>query len=591
MRRKPLAPVDMYSLLTTSTERTVSTPRQPDQFHESDVWSRQATDPEHSTGSQLRCVYLVHRRLHSSHASASIAIFLMRVASRQKTARQPHPPPSCRIAQAPEFEAIAEVSEGGHTPTKVVPSRESPSPTPGPATPLNRRRSTGSTPHSTPASNFSPSPGGSTPITTAKRRKSDEERRFSTPSSMDIANSSSSLTPSPLSSVAGQAVLASPSPASNARTEQVATSPSDRERVTEAEGGDRRFTRNSGDTGPTSSYSFPQLNLTGLKRVARSRHSGLLTEDARKDIHPAVSVSIPPTSASSSGAPAYPTPLSAEPAPSTPPKASSSIRFPDFSLPTTPTRTLPMSPSLSANPALSPPPARKLSLTRRQLDFGIPDPEEAENEDLGAEIDAADPEAEGLLSFQNDSVVGRRAMKRKGVEDEDGEEPIMLSSANKPQGVRPRRQEKRRDTGVVLTSLSLQEKNATEALSQERGSKESLRDVTNEGPSQSFVESKLQDPSDATLPMQRVQKGHFSSGTVAGIAAKLEKISSTTRPKPLSAPTPLPLPSPDTDTKIPLAEEEPPGEAPPDVAAAELGRRNSGRQRKSVNYKEPSLNT
>jgi hypothetical protein len=242
-------------------------------------------------------------------------------------------------------------------------------------------------------------------------------------------------------------------------------------------------------------------------------------------------------------------------------------------------------------------------LTRRQLDFGIPDVEETESDDFGAEINPAEPEADGMFDFQSDSVAGKRAMKRKGPEDDERDDAIMLSSVSKTQGVRVRRQEKRRDTGTVLTSLSLREKDSREGLVKERGSKESLRDVTNEGASSSLAGSKPADAKDAP-PVQKMHgthpvittssgKGHFSSGTVAGIAAKLERLSSATRPKPLATPTPLPLPSSDRDIKIPLAEEEQPDDdgAATEATVAELGRRNSGRQRKSVNYKEPSLNT
>lgn len=424
-------------------------------------------------------------------------------------------------------------------------------------------------------------------------RKSDEERRSSGPPSMEITNGSSPLTPSTPTPIATEPVVVSPISAPNVHSEQFVESPSsDRSPITEKGTTDNATRLESAP----SLFNPPKINLTGLKRVAR-RHSGFITEDEIKEPQPAPA-SLPPTSTETSEASTYLTPTSAPPAPSTPPRGVSSVRMPGSRSPSTPNRTLPMSP-VPANPALSPPPGRKLSLTRRQLDFGIPEPEEPENEENEeneAPIDAVEPVAEGLLGFQNDSVVGKRAVKRKGPEDEEQEDADIFSVAVKPHGVRAKRHEKRRDTGNPFT---LKDKDSRESLLKERGSKDSLRDVTNERTPPSLIGSRAIETKDFTSPPPRADDGapapttnssksYFSRGTVADLAAKLERLSS--RPKPLGAPAPIPLPSSDKDVKIPLEEEEQANDAG-DAGVGDIGRRNSGRQRKSVNYKEPSLNT
>ena len=423
-------------------------------------------------------------------------------------------------------------------------------------------------------------------FTAIQGRNSDPERRSSEP--MEITNGSSPVTPSASTSIY-QSVLESSSTL-DVHAEELFSSPLSDKGPTGG-GNDGDLSRNTSPPQSTSIFNVPKLNLTGLKRVSR-RPSGLVVEDGSRNTQ----LVSPPASSTDVNEPsAYPTPLSPPPAPSTPPKSVSTIRMPGSRSPSTPTRTLPMSP-VPTNPALSPPPGRKLSLTRRQLDFGIPEPEEAEPEEYDAEVNSVEPVTEGLLSFPGESILGKRALKRKGPEDEEKDDADIFSAAVKLQGVRVKRQEKRRDTGNALT---LKDKESRENLLKERSSKDSLRDVTNERTPPSLVGSKPTDINDSSTLLQKASEGqttatttslksHFSRGTVADLAAKLERLSS--RPKPLSAPTPIPLPSSDKDVKIPLAGEEQANDAA-EAAAAEMNKRGSGRQRKSVNYKEPSLNT
>lgn len=485
---------------------------------------------------------------------------------------------------------INEAAEEEYTPSKAISPRQSVSPSTAPTTPISRRRSTGSTPHSTPASGPASTPGGGVYSNTTQGRSGDEERRSSAPTSMEITNGSSPLTPGVSISTANQPVLASPSPTSDTRPDHYVASPSSYKSLTTQTEVDDNTSRDKPSMESTSIFNVPKLNLTGLKRVVR-RPSGHVVEDESKAVQ---SLPIPSTSTGIAELSTYSSPPSVPPTPSTPPRINS-IVMPGSRSPTTPNRTLPMSPN-PANPALSPPPGRKLSLTRRQLDFGIPEPEEVENDDNNAELDAVEPPVDGLLSFQSDSVVGKRAAKRKDIEEDERDDIDVFSTAVKSHGVRAKRQERRRDTGNALT---LKDKESRESLLKERGSKDSLRDVTNERTPPSLIGSKPIDIKDFTSPAPKAgdaqtsaiatsAKSQISRGTLADLAAKLERMSS--RPKPLSAPAPIPLPSSDKDVKLPLAEEEAADEAA-EAAAAEMGRRGSGRQRKSVNYKEPSLNT
>lgn len=413
------------------------------------------------------------------------------------------------------------------------------------------------------------------------------------------------------------------------------------------------------------------MNLIGLglKRLAR-RPSGLIAsqvpgdQGSKKDTKgkketkeskdnsdsdvPSVSITIPQATSESS----YPTPLSAKPsssiapAPSTPPRAKNlSLAVPRSGSPLTPSRSLPMSPVLSANPALSPPPARKPSLTRMQLDFGIkPDDEEdsddndgdgdgdndGEGEGMGdgdadADADALDEgnteeaTGAGMIDFARDRSLAtntsavKRGAKRKTMED-DAEEivrPADTSISQRPLPTRKREKPERRDTGTALNTTELKE----------RASKEGLRDVTNEANSSP---PKLSNGNHVDQPPSGHDKNKIPNGdttqdepikkddshrkaamrSIAGITAKLERITSSARPRPLPTNVTLPPPSRNNST-VSLQETleslrvdlEPTSngdpntgeESDPSPATAELGRRNSGRQRKSVNYKEPSL--
>jgi hypothetical protein len=475
--------------------------------------------------------------------------------------------------------------------------RESPQSTADPSKPTNRRRSSGST---TPTPTKSPegSPGGSSGTGQAQARKSDENRRSSAVSSMDITTGSSPLTSCPSSSVVNTTATPSPSPKTPPSRSEGQTSPISAHKPYkptisgDQEDANPKAIHSIGLTGP---ISVPHLNLNGMKRIIR-RPSGLLTSDANPSVEKDQPPVQPNNSSAKSNAPvvsvSYPTPISATSGPSTPPNITSSLAFPGSGSPVTPTKSLALSPVLTANPALSPPPARKLSLTRRQLDFGIVDPDENSSDDADAEGTGNDNDnvtATGLLDFQSDSVVGKRAAKRKEPENEPEEDINESATVTR---VRSRKHEKRRDTGDVLTSIAAKEK---EFVLKEKESKDSLRDVTNEQSSHQAGPTE-EDTNNQSIPQSNPTtngKLHILSvgkGTVADITAKLEKLSS--RPKPLAALTPMPLPLSDKDMKVSLPEEEKQPENTNEnvhVGGADLMRRESGRQRKSVNYKEPSL--
>ncbi|PVF98272.1 hypothetical protein CPB86DRAFT_758665 [Serendipita vermifera] len=514
--------------------------------------------------------------------------------TRQKVTRPPPPPLNCRLARPPEIEMIMEASEEEIIAATAPYPRESPQSSADPSKPTSRRRSSGSTASTpTPTKNAEDSPGGAG-TGQAQGRKSDENRRSSAVSSMDITTGSSPLTSCPSSSVGNTTASPSPSPRTPPSRSEGQTSPTSTHKPPkialsgDQEDGNPKTISSIGLTGP---ISVPHLNLNGMKRIIR-RPSGLLMSDANTPVEKDQLSTQVNASSTKSGAsvvsPSYPTPISAVAEPSTPPKVPSSLTVPGSTSPVTPTKSLALSPVLTANPALSPPPARKISLTRRQLDFGIVDPDETSSDE--AEAEAAENDnvtATGLLDLQSESVVGKRAAKRKEPE-EDINEPTSFTKARIS-----RKHEKRRDTGDVLTSMATKEK---ELVLKERESKESLRDVTNGQPTSHQAETNTEDTNNQAIPQSNPAthgKSHVLSvgkGTVADITAKLEKLSS--RPKPVAALTPMPLPSSDKDVKVSLPEEDKQPENSNENATtvgADLMRRESGRQRKSVNYKEPSL--
>ncbi|KAG8867806.1 hypothetical protein FRC20_004838 [Serendipita sp. 405] len=213
------------------------------------------------------------------------------------------------------------------------------------------------------------------------------------------------------------------------------------------------------------------------------------------------------------------------------------------------------------------------------------------------ETNNGQPIGEGLLSFQNDSVIGKRAPKRKNPENEEEIAPSITMRANTTR----RRQEKRRDTGTVVPGAALMEKTSIDSLLKDRNSKDSLRDVTNgrvtnnESPERQVEQPTIAETSStaaaagpAASLSSRANTISTSGVDVAGIAAKLERIS--TKPPPPAPLATLPLPLSDKDVKISLTpEEEAYEDNESNNAASELSRRNSGRQRRSINYKEPSL--
>lgn len=477
-------------------------------------------------------------------------------------------PPIARLARPPEFETLAEAAEESTPPRSS--RRTAYSPPPDPVTPVSRHRSTGSTPTSGTAAETTktPPPG------------QEENRRSSVPLSMEITNGSSPLTAC-ISSVENLAL--SPSPTQSPKDDK--GPPSVAPAATPAV-----------EKLPESKDEIPHMTfkLNGLRRISRRPSGLLMTEQDKFGVPPAKNTAMPvsveiPSLESKAGQGSYPTPLSAKDVPSTPPRSRSMLAPPGVS-PATSTKSIPMSPVLSANPALSPPPTKKISLTRRQLDFGIVDSEDQSDEDDDAESGEKMPVAEGLLGIESDSVVGKRAMKRK--EPEDGDD--IFSAAPKPATSR-KRQERRRDTGPVHTGMVLQEKSSIDTILKDRESKDSLRDVTNERTTPPLVIRPTDEKPKISVgigigkpaPSVKSAENGIPPLSVAGLAAKLERLS--TRPKPPAPPAPLPLPSSDKDVKIPLADEDVPVDAKPESVGAELGRRESGRQRKSVNYKEPSL--
>lgn len=519
-------------------------------------------------------------------------------ASRQKAAR-PLQPVVNRLARAPEFDMIYETAEEDQTPSKQAARRDSAYPSPTANTPT-RRRSTGSTgtPRSTPASNSSASPEERTPA-----RSIGEPRKSTPPISMEISNDGSPLSPSPSVAITNQFTPVSPSPVIPAKNQVSVTSPPtvDNTGVGENEAAESG-TPSQGISAAASSIGLPHLNLFGLKRVSR-RPSGLLTgepsrskdndETSIKNTQPSVSVSIPSADipAASSGSAAYPTPLSPNPAPHTPSRQPMSLAPSESDAPITPTRKLPMSPVLTANPALSPPPAKKLSLTRRQLDFGIPESEQGNKEDEGD--DDGRNSDDGFLDFQNDSRAGRRALKRRFLEDEEYEG--IVSKVDTEPAIRGKRQEKRRDTGTVLTCSSLKEKGSKGSLIGEgMESKESLRDVTNERSSAPSVQTQdvkqMKPTSNTVMERSNISEARTESRVhiSMGLAARIQRLESRAQ-APLVSPIPLP-----PQEENPAAVEETNEQSYESVEAAnnmDLGRRGSGRVRKSVNYREPSLVT
>lgn len=582
-------------LLTNVLSSTVTTTDGPSKIYEDHVRPRQTCE---------RC-YLEDRR-GSVILSFQNGYFLLLncvmtlilfEAPRQKAVR-PSQPAVNRLARAPEFDMINEAAEEDQTPSKQAARRDSSYPSPTASTPT-RRRSTGSTgtPRSTPAGNSAASPEDRT-----SARSSGEPRKSTPPISMEISNDSSPLSPSPSISITNQLAPISPSPIISANNQVSVTSPPTVDNTGVGENEATEIGKPSqGTSAAASSMSLPHLNLFGLKRVSR-RPSGLLMgepsqskdseESSIKNTQLSVSVSIPsadiPTA--SSGSAAYPTPLSPNPAPRTPPRQLMTLAPSESDAPITPTRKLPMSPVLTANPALSPPPAKKLSLTRRQLDFGIPESEQGNKED---EDDDGRNSDDGFLDFQNDSRAGRRALKRKILEDEEDE--AIVAKVDKEPAIRGKRQEKRRDTGAVLTCLSLKEKGSKGSLIGEgMESKESLRDVTNErssAPSAQTQDVKQVKPTSSTvmersniLEARTETRVHVS----AGLAARIQRLESRAH-APLVSPIPLP-----PQEATPAAVEETNEQSSESVEAAnnmDLGRRGSGRVRKSVNYREPSLVT
>jgi hypothetical protein len=249
-----------------------------------------------------------------------------------------------------------------------------------------------------------------------------------------------------------------------------------------------------------------------------------------------------------------------------------------------------MSPVLTANPALSPPPAKKLSLTRRQLDFGIPESEQGnkENED---DDDGRNSDDE-FLGFHNDARAGRRALKRKALEDEEDE--AIVAKVDKEPAIRGKRQEKRRDTGTVLTGLSLKEKGSKGSLIGEgMENKESLRDVTNErssAPMQTQDIKQVKPTSNTVMERSNISEARTESRVHAsfGLTARIQRLESRAQ-APLVSPIPLP---PQEETPVAVEEtNEQPSESVEATNNMDLGRRGSGRVRKSVNYREPSLMT
>ncbi|KAG8830627.1 hypothetical protein FRC17_004604 [Serendipita sp. 399] len=482
------------------------------------------------------------------------------------------PCPIPRLSRPPDVESITEAAEEAPTPMKASPR----SPTsPAASTPVSRRRSTGSTPTPSLATT---SGRQAAPISVAENSKAGgSDRRHSPPLVMDAISGSSPLTPGPFSINQSEVASSSPTYPNGRRSPLVSPSPCSTPPTSEDEygaGGKEKNPVVSGAEIPT----LPHFNLNGMKRVIR-RPSGLI----KSEVTGLPSSSLPP--------PVVPS------EPRTPPKAS--LGIPGSASPITPTRTIPMSPVLTANPALSPPPTKKLSLARRQLDFGIHDSDEEEDEDEAMEMNDSHPIEEGLLSFQSDSIVGKRAPKRKNPENDED----IVSSVTVRAGATRRRQEKRRDTGTVIPGSALMEKTSIDGLLKERNSKDSLRDVTNGRMHSSETSEEQREGPIATGPSLVAAAGTTvgpnsrSNGSsthgidIAGIAAKLERLSS--KPKPPVPLATLPLPSSNKDIKIPLDLDEGNHADPndPNSAVADLGRRNSGRQRKSVNYKEPSLVT
>ncbi|KAG8822469.1 hypothetical protein FRC19_005904 [Serendipita sp. 401] len=477
------------------------------------------------------------------------------------------PCPIPRLARPPEVESITEATEeDASTPTR--PPRHS-SFSPPASTPVSRRRSTGSTP--TPIS-ANASGRQATPGSVDEGSKVGSVNQAS--SVAPPISGSSPLTPCPYSM--HQSAGASSSPISPTGHRSTSSSPSSTQTVEEKNGTEE----NEVTAGiETSNPPVPHLNLNGMKRVIR-RPSGLVKSDTAR----------PPLS--------NPPPPSLPCEPRTPPKSKVALGVSGTSSPITPTRSIPMSPVLTANPALSPPPNKKPSLARRQLDFGITDSDEEEEEDDDLmETNNGQPIGEGLLSFQSDSVIGKRAPKRKNPENEEEIAPSITMRVNTTR----RRQEKRRDTGTVVPGAALMEKTSIDSLLKDRNSKDSLRDVTNgrvtnnEAPERQVEQPTIAESSSTAAAAGPVASLSSRANTistsgvdVAGIAAKLERIS--TKPPPPAPLATLPLPLSDKDVKISLApEEEAYEDNESNNAASELSRRNSGRQRRSINYKEPSL--
>lgn len=273
-----------------------------------------------------------------------------------------------------------------------------------------------------------------------------------------------------------------------------------------------------------------------------------------------------------------------------------------------------------------------------QLDFGIK-PEDDDDSDEGeADGDAngddgeAEAEAEAevleegntvettatvLIDFTRDRSTTtngetvKRGAKRKAMED-DAEEvirPPEVDVSQRPVSRGKRDKSERRDTGTVL--------NATEI--KERPSKDSLRDVTNERHSSPKLSNgidsaamkdkpKPSESGDTQVDPFKAEDSHRKAAlrSIAGITAKLERIASSARTRPLPPNVNIPPPSRNNSVislqetleslrldRAERKEQDENGDAKggseSDTAAND--RRNSGRQRKSVNYKEPSLVT